>query len=56
MNRDIDKLYTAYSLCGELFLLSEFPEAIDKALEELRRLRNYYELEKIIDKEYVIYE
>lgn len=57
MNKErSEKLYTAWTLCSELFLYREYPEAIDKALEELEKLIKYYKTKQSVDKEYVIYD
>jgi len=58
MNREqrSEKLYRAWTLCSELFNYIEYPEAMDKVIEELQKLLDYYKTKRSIDKEYVVYE
>jgi len=55
-NERSEKLYTAWTLCSVLFLHKEYPEAIDKAISELKKLIEYYKTKQSIDKEYVVYD
>lgn len=50
-NDRAEKLYTAYTLCGILF--HYHPEAIDKVIKELEKIKRSYELE---EQEYVVLE
>ena len=51
-----EKLYRSWTLCRELFSYIEYPEAMDKALEELNKLIKYYKTKRSIDKEYIVYD
>lgn len=50
-NDRAEKLYTAYTLCGILF--HYHPEAIDKVIKALEKIKMSYELE---EQEYVVLE
>lgn len=50
-NDRAEKLYTAYTLCGILF--HYHPEAIDKVIKELEKIKMSYEKE---EQEYVVFE
>ena len=50
-NDRAEKLYTAYTLCG--ILCQYYPEAIDKVIKELEKIKMSYEKE---EQEYVVFE
>lgn len=49
-----EKLYYAYTLCGDIFQYKEYPDAIDKVVNELEKILNYYKTRRSVDNEYVI--
>ena len=49
-----EKLYYAYTLCSDIFQYKEYPDAIDRVVEELEQILNHYKTRKSIDTEYVV--
>lgn len=53
MSERAKMLFKAYDLCGEIFFLRRYPEAIKEVVRLLERLKRSYEKE---EQEYVIFE